>query len=217
MIKLLSISLAAFMVFALTACEFSSQSAATAASSQGKAAATTVPAQSKSSDNKQQSTSVAVDDNLLTVSATLPAVVFRYNDMSDFNTDNYAAENKFIKAVRNNDGSLTITMTKARYKEALAEITASTEKSFSELVGAESTPYIKAVTHTDNYATVTVDVDKDGYDSYWSDVAPFIIGISVISYQSFAGLNQHCELIVRRVDTKEKLESMIFPDAFDQK
>jgi hypothetical protein len=36
--------------------------------------------------------------------------------MSDFDSDQYAAEQGFTKAVLNEDGSVTVTMTKAKHK-----------------------------------------------------------------------------------------------------
>lgn len=166
---------------------------------------------SKSSEDNNKESNVTVDPGLIFVDITLPASFFEDQDMTTFDTVSYAEENGFKKAVVNNDGSVTVTMTKKRHNEVLTDMSTQIEKSFSDLIGASDTPYIKNISSSDDYLEVTVDVDKPGYESAF-DLTPLMIGFSAMSYQMFAGLDYHCEIIIRDVSNQEIIDSVVYPD-----
>ena len=95
----------------------------------------------------------------------------------------------------------------------MTEMKTSLDQTFMDLVEAEDTPYIKAVTASDGYTTVTVDADKAGYESAF-DMTPFMIGISAMMYQQYDGSELHCEVIIRD-STRETLKSIVYPDAMN--
>jgi hypothetical protein len=171
---------------------------------------------SEQKDQTEQQTSsdtVQVDEGLLNVTITLPASYFE--GMTDFDPEAYANEQKFKKVVVNKDGSISITMSKTRHDELMAETKADIDKSFAELIGADDTPYIKAITSSDGYRKVTVDVDKSGYESTL-DVTPINIGVLALMYQQYDGSELHCEIIIRDADSGETLQSVVYPDALKQ-
>jgi hypothetical protein len=134
--------------------------------------------------------------------------------MTDFDPDTYASEQGFKKVVVNEDGSVSITMSKSKHDELMTEMKTNLDNSFNELIGADDTPYIKAVTSSDEYTTVTVDVDKSGYESTL-DMTPLTIGISAMMYQQYDGAELHCEVIIRDGDSGETLKSVVYPDALN--
>lgn len=158
------------------------------------------------------SSEIVVDPGLLNIEITLPNSFYSETDMATFDTDLYAKENKFKKAVVNADGSVTITMSKTKHKEILEESAANLNESFNEMVGSENTPYIFAITSNSDFTLVIVDVDRIGYESAF-DLSPLAIGISSSFYQSIAGIKYHCEVIIRDKDTKDTISSVIYPDA----
>ncbi len=155
---------------------------------------------------------ITTDENLLTVDITLPASLFEDQDMATFDPDAYAEEQGFKKAVLNEDGSVTVTMTKAKYRELLEEMTQSYEESFSEMIESESTPYVKAISHTDDFGTITVDVDRAAYEAGFLDMTPFVVGMTGMMYQVFLDGEPHVEVIMRDADTGETIKSTIYPD-----
>ena len=128
--------------------------------------------------------SIETDENLLTVDITIPASMFVNEDMSAFDPDAYAAENKFSKAVVNEDGSVTATMTKGRHKELLAETRDGFITGFEELVGGEDTPYITKITVDDDMKEITVEVDATAYKDAF-DMTPLMLVMSSAMYQAF--------------------------------
>lgn len=157
----------------------------------------------------QDSGSVEVDANLLTVTITIPAS--RFDMTEDFDPVAYSEKNGFKNTVVNEDGSVTITMSKNKHNELMAQMKESVDQSFEDMIGAENTPYIKAITSSDGYKTVTVDVDKVAYEATF-DMTPFIIGMVSLMYQTYADVDLHCEVLVRDINTGEILASAIYPD-----
>lgn len=157
-----------------------------------------------------------VDSNLFNVEITFPASFFADQDMSTFNVDEYTQENKFIKTVINEDGSITVTMSKSRYRELVDETVSTITKSFNEMIGSEDYPYITAITPNDDYTRVIVDVDKIKYQSAFFDISPLMIYIQTYFYQLLNGMEYHTEVIIRDNLSKEEIKSIIYPDALEQ-
>jgi hypothetical protein len=157
---------------------------------------------------------VKVDEGLFDVTITLPSSFFIDEDMSKLDLDAYSREQGFRRTVVNGDGSVSITMSRIKHNQMMAEMKASIDRTFDELVREKNTPYIEAISSTDGYSTVTVDVDKAGYGAAL-DLTPVLVGISAMLYQQFAGTHPHCEIIIKDVDSGAILLSVTYPDALD--
>lgn len=164
---------------------------------------------------EQSSSEIFVDKNLLDVEITLPASMFADTDISTFDTEVYVKENGFKKAVVNDDGSITVTMSKSKHNELMEEYATDLETMFAEYIGAEYTSYISNITNDSNFSEIVIDVDRAGYEST-VDLTPLSIGFSAMFYQSLAGIDPHCEIIIRDRATGETITSVIYPDAFEQ-
>jgi hypothetical protein len=201
--KIVSVLLIVLMIFTLSAC-----------SSNTKELTESTPPENPVSTNSEQEngSALSTDVGLLNVEVNLPAEFFKDVDMSTFDTESYIKENNFKKAVFNEDGSMTVTMSKSRHNEMLNEMKASIQDTFDGLVEGVDTPYIKAITYEDNYKIVTVDVIKADYESVF-DMTPLQLYISTFFYQTLSSIEPHCEVIIRDVDTKETINSVVYPDA----
>lgn len=200
--KLIALALALCMLLSMTACAPTEDPNGTNA-----------PANDSTPSSSATSGGIDTDENLLTVDITLPASMFAEEDMTAFDAEAYANEQGFIKAVLNSDGSVTVTMTKSKHKELLKEMTTSLEESFGELVEAESTPYIKEITHNDDFSAVTVKVDRAGYENAFLDMTPFIVGMSAIIYQAFLDMEPVCVITITDANTGDTLNSVTYPTA----
>lgn len=161
---------------------------------------------------EEESEEVEVDEGLLNVKITLPASMFE--DMTDFDPEAYTEENGFKETVVNEDGSITITMSKRRHNEVMAEMAADIDKTLEEMIESEDTPYIKEITSSEGYRNVIISVDKEGYENSW-DMTPLSIYFSAALYQIIDGAEPHCEIIIEDVETGEVLYSEVFPDALE--
>ena len=158
--------------------------------------------------------SIEVDENLLTVDIVFPASFFEGQDMEAFDTDTYAQEQGFISARINEDGSLTATMTKRKYRDLLAETAASLESSFAEYANSQDAPYIKEITHNEDFTSVTMKVDRASYENAF-DMTPFGIAISVAMYQIIAQIEVHVEIVMVDANTGDTINTIVYPDALE--
>ncbi len=197
--KFIALILALCMLLTLVACTPAENADATNGSTESGTEAT--------------SGGIDTDENLLTVDITLPASMFAEEDMTSFDAESYATEQGFIKAVLNDDGSVTVTMTKGKHNELLSEMAASVEESFGELVGAEGTPYIKGITHNDDFSAVTVKVDRAGYENAIFEMTPLIVGMSAMIYQAFLDMEPVCVITIADAETGDTLNSVTYPPA----
>ncbi len=166
------------------------------------------------STTESTSSKIETDEKLLSVEIKLPASLFEGQDMSTFDAAAYANEQGFKSAKVNEDGSVTVTMTKAKHKELLEEMANSLDTNFNEFVNGEDTPYIKEITHNDNFTSVTMKVDKVAYESAF-DFTPLAIALSVAMYQAFIETEYHVEISVVDVATGATINSITYPDALN--
>lgn len=173
-------------------------------------------------NNEQSSASsssggVEVDENLLSVEITMPASFFEGTDMSTFNPESYAAEQGFKKAVVNEDGSIKVTMSKAKHKEIMEQTAKTVTDAFDGMVKAEDTPYITAIGYSKDFASVKISVDKAGYDAagFAAAFVPFGVYLQTAIYQMFANVEAHCEIQIIDAATNAVIDSVVYPDAMN--
>ncbi|MBQ7329730.1 MAG: hypothetical protein IJX01_07495 [Oscillospiraceae bacterium] len=186
----------------------------TTATKATQAATKATTAATVSSPTESTTDGIETDEKLFSVDITLPASLFEGEDMTKFDADAYANEQGFKSAKVNADGSVTVTMTKAKHKELLDEMANSLDKDFAEFVNGEDTPYIKEISHNDHFTAVTMKVDNAAYESAF-DFTPLSIAFSVAMYQAFTEAEYYVEVSIVDAATGAKIDSITFPDAFN--
>lgn len=166
----------------------------------------------QSAQKQKDNSAIGVDKSQSTVELTLPASAFEDQDLSAFDTNEYVKKQGFISAKVNDDGSVTVSMTNARHKKLLADMQADTEGSFQDLIKGEAVPYIKSITHDEGFKTVTVEVDRAGYDKVQFPVSPLSVGVIANYYQEFAGGTIHTTVIFKDAYSGEVISTTICPD-----
>ena len=170
-----------------------------------------VPASSAAESNAASAESdFAVDKGLLDVTITIPAD-FGIASSSDFDPEAYAKENGFKSAVMNADGSVTITMSKNKHKEMLLESRNGIEKAFKEMIESENTPYIKSIKSDKDFKTITISVNKAGYEEVW-DLSPLSVSMTAMFYQLLNGNEIKSIVLTKDAATGETLNTFVFPD-----
>lgn len=210
--KTLALILSVCMVCSMVAC------------SSGKTPNTSTPTTTEIVESDPQETTstettasgtIDTNEKLLTVEITLPATFFEDEDMSTFDADTYAKENDFKSATLNDDGTVTIVMSKSKHRELLKEIQKNLDDSFSELVEAEETSYIKEIIHNDDFSVIDIKVVRSDYENAF-DLTPFVVGVSAAMYQAFVDMEYHCEVNVVDVDTGDVINTTVYPDALNE-
>lgn len=126
---------------------------ATGCSSSPKSAPTPTPEQTSAptsapTSNPQDVITTEEDNSELSI--TFPASMVENSDISDFESDDVKS------VVRNDDGSITITMTKAQQANLLKELAESTKETLDEMVTDEDTmPTIESIEFNEDMTVFT--------------------------------------------------------------
>ena len=97
------------------------------------------------------------------VEVTLPSIY--YEGYTDHDLRIQAHENNYKSAIRNENGTVTLTMSQRRHNERLKELTVIIEDALDDLIGSSTTPYIKDISYNESYSEVMLKVDKNAYES----------------------------------------------------
>ncbi|MGB4589746.1 MAG: hypothetical protein WBI17_11010 [Clostridiaceae bacterium] len=158
----------------------------------------------------EDSASIEVDKNLLSVEITLPREMA--GDLSDFNKDTYLKENEgILDAGVTSDGALKIKMTKKKHQEMVDEMKTNLESSFVELIEGEDTPYIKDLSSKNDYKEITISVERATYEKT-IDFTVLMVGFSVGMYQTIKGEEFGCNIRVIDYTTKELINDINYPE-----
>lgn len=215
--KLLAIIILAS--FLLWCCACSAQSAQNDLSSNSEIAST---ASSDTADNEANNTSsdiaessngesskIEVDENLLTVEITIPP--FSEEPDPDFDPEKYIKENGFISAKQNEDGSITVKMTKAKHKEFLKKAASDLNSALAEIAEDQSYSYVKEIKANSDFSKFNIYVDREEYESN-IDLLHLVLGAIGTFYQQIAGIEDaKSQINIIDQSTGEEITTFDFP------
>lgn len=176
----------------------------------------------KAGDDTNTSTggneSVEVDKNLLDVTVKLPASMF---EGEDINAKAEEMKQDGVKeATVNEDGSITIKMSKSKHKEMITEMKTSVIEYFEEMKTSENYASIKDIKYNDDFTKITLEVVKSDYENSMDAFATFGIGISSMMYNLYNGVeNDKIQITIEEKDseTGEVFSTVIYPDDLNEK
>ncbi|WP_238988205.1 hypothetical protein [Filibacter tadaridae] len=99
-----------------------------------------------------------VDKVLLSVEVTIPSTFMEGEDIDTIIAE--AKENSIKNVTKNEDGSVTYEMSKAKHKEMMKEMKTNVTTYVDELISDEELPSIKDVKSNGSFSEFTVVVDK---------------------------------------------------------
>lgn len=170
--------------------------------------------ESKANETEQQekeSEGISVDKGLLNVEVTLPASFFEDGDIDAAIAE---AKEEGIEVTKNENGSVTYKMSKAKHKEMMAEVEDSLLESIEELKNGEDFASIKDIQHNKKFTEFTLVVDKEGYENSFDGFAVFGLGLSGAMYQLFNGAdpeNYNVKIVVKDEVTNEIINEVNYP------
>jgi len=149
---------------------------------------------------------IGVDKNLLTVELIFPASYFEDLNANTFDSEAYIKENDFLSAKVQEDGSVSVLMTKSRHEELLNELSVSINSTITDYKNSLAYPYIKDIEHNEDYSSFTMKVNRKGYES---DIcfAETTLVINVAFYHMIAGIDTKIQFTTIDFDTGEIITS----------
>lgn len=174
-----------------------------------------------SSTESESASSIEVEKKLLTVDITLPQSFFTEESESENGKtpEQYAedakSEDGILGAKVNDDGSVTLTMTKAKHQEMMDSAKQGIDEMIdSYLSDEESFPSIKEIEHNDSYDTYTLKVDREAFENSWDSLAALGFGITGLYYQYFDGATEPKVTVdFVDIDSGDLIDEVIYPDA----
>jgi hypothetical protein len=146
-------------------------------------------------------------ESLFDVTITLPYMYFD----KDLDPVEYTKEKGFKNTTIHDNGNVSLTMSKSRYDELMSNKHASNEDFFNNtLVNGTQNPYVKAITATEGFRKIAVDVNRAGYKGD-AGMTSLQIWIIAMNYQHYAGVELYCEIVVYDVLTGEVIETVVYP------
>ncbi|PMC35720.1 hypothetical protein CJ195_18210 [Bacillus sp. UMB0899] len=160
---------------------------------------------------------VDVEKGLLNVEVTLPASMFEGEDIDTVIAD---AKKEGIKEVtKNEDGSLTYKMSKAKHKEMMEELKKGILETVEETKNSEDYVSIKDVTYNDSFTEFTLLVNKGDYENSMDGFAAFGLGLSGMYYQLYNGVDPDkykVTIFLKDEATNEVFDEIVYPDDLEE-
>ena len=153
---------------------------------------------------------IVVDQGLLTTTITIPAEFFAHAE--NFDIDEYAQETGATEAILNEDGSVTLRMSRLRHAELLRETEEVILDYINTFVSGESMIRIESFEHTRDFRTLSLYVEREYYESFFFGFSMMLVGVAIGMYQAFLGDGIHSEIRIYDNTTRALVDTMIFPD-----
>lgn len=166
-----------------------------------------------SPESTEPSNGIQVDQGPLNTELTLPASLF--TDMTEDEIVSAAEAAGYTSCTVNKDGSVTYTMTTAKYKEILEEMRISAEDSVAALLeGDSAVPSFKDIQYNNIFSQYEVYVDSETYTT-WDAMYALVFYMDGMYYQMFSGVPQdEIEIEVSFIDSEsgETLDEMCYSE-----
>lgn len=162
------------------------------------------------SDQQTESDSLNVDEKLLTIDITLPKEFHEDGDLSPEISEEEKESGVKAKKI-NDDGSVTYTYLKSKWKENMKEYKSSVEKSLNDLANGTEYPSIKQIKFKNDFREITVLVNKDEWESGYDSFACLGIYMNVAFYQYLGQQELGCVITVVDEATNETISESVYP------
>ncbi|MCP3739461.1 hypothetical protein [Rossellomorea sp. BNER] len=171
----------------------------------------------KQTEEQTKDQSVDVDKGLINVEITIPASMFEGEDIDTVIAN--AKKEGITKVTKNEDGSLTYKMSKAKHKEMMKELETNLLATIEETKNSGDYQSIKDITHNNSFSEFTLVVDKGAYENSMDGFASFGLGMLGMMYQLYNGVDPDdykVTIFIKDQSTQEVFDEIVYPDDLDE-
>lgn len=168
-------------------------------------------------DTTKNSESLKVDKNLLDVTITLPASMFEGEDVNA--SAEKMKEEGCKEATVNEDGSITVKVSKSKHKEMMEEMRASMIEYLEEMKTSEDFKSIKDVTYNEDFTKFTLEVIQDEYEGSFDSFSAMGIGMMSSMYHIYNGVlaeKVKVTIDIKNFETDEIFNTVTYPDDLNE-
>lgn len=166
---------------------------------------------------QQEEAGVEVDKGLLNVEITLPEMFFDEEDLTEIEKE--MEENHQANVTKNDDGSITVKMSKKEHKQLLEEMSEELMEMIDEVIADEEYPSIEDISYNRDFTEINVVVNREQFEENLDAFALFSVAFSSLFYQLFDGKDIEKEKVVMNMideATEESFDEIVYPDVFDE-
>lgn len=169
-------------------------------------------------ESANEESGIEVDKGLLNVEITLPASLVGEEGMEDFEASMKETVDSDITL--NDDGSVTVKMSKSDHKKMLEELKEEFVASVDSIIEDESFVTIQDITYNKDLTNIQMIVsDQESFENSFDGFATLSLGIGSLFYQAFDGKDLTKDKITIEVvdqSTNETIHEIIYPDVLDE-
>lgn len=173
--------------------------------------------QEDDTNHAQEESGIEVDKGLMNVEVTLPSSFFDEDELDSI--EEKMKEEANADVTQNDDGSITMKMSKSDHKKMLAEVKEEFDKSITQIIESEDFASIHDVEYNKDLSKIKLIVDKDTFENSLDSFATLTVGISSMFYQALNGKDiSKDKVMIEIIDqaSKEVFSEVIYPDVLDE-
>lgn len=174
--------------------------------------------QENTDEQSSEEQGIEVDKGLFNVEITLPSSFFGEEELANIEK-NIKEDISDAEITKNDDGSLTIKMSKSEHKQLLNDMKQGFVEGIDQMINEEFTT-IQDVTYDEDFSNFKLIVsDQSSFEESFDGFATFSLGLASLMYQAFAGADlEKVKVNFELVDqsTNETFHELVFPDALEE-
>lgn len=157
-----------------------------------------------------------IEDNAVVGNVTLEINKYIQRENPEtFNEAAFLRENDGVVAAQvDKDGVLTVRIKESRKKEIAESLKGGLDAVIDGLTVNPETNFIKNVDVSDDYTTITLTVNKEGFEQDNSNIVYFL-ATAIGSYQTYADIGHNVQIDVKDEITNEIILSEKYPDKIE--
>lgn len=174
-------------------------------------------------DSEEQSTDeesgIEVDKGLLNVEITLPSNFFDEEELASIE-ENIEQETQEAEVTKNDDGSITVKMSKSDHKKMLEEMKEEFIVAIEDILEDENFVSIQDISYNKDFSNLTIVVsDQETFENSLDGFATLTLGVGSLLYQAFDGKDLEKDKVTLEIvdeSTNETIHEIIYPDALEE-
>lgn len=160
---------------------------------------------------------IEVDKGLFNVELTLPSSLFDEEELTEIEAQ--LKEDKKADVTQNEDGSLSVKMSKKEHKEMMSEIKEDFMETITNIIDDKEFASIQNITYNNDFTEINMVVDQEQFENSFDGFVTLNLGISSLFYQAFQGKDLEKEKVTILLEdsaTNEIFQEIIYPDVLDE-
>lgn len=160
---------------------------------------------------------IEVDKGLFNVELTLPSSLFDEEELTEIEAQ--LKEDKKADVTQNEDGSLSVKMSKKEHKEMMSEIKEDFMETITNIIDDKEFASIHNITYNNDFTEINMVVDQEQFENSFDGFVTLNLGISSLFYQAFQGKDLEKEKVTILLEdsaTNEIFQEIIYPDVLDE-